>query len=248
MKFGAQEIQLGFDTGADLSIITASLAKKFGFNIFDSKVQVGNVAGQNVPARMGVADEITIGNAAVKNAVFLVFEDKDLFIPPDFQINGIIGLPVIAALGEITVRNDGHIEIPAKPASAGESNLCYEQLKLVLQAEVMGEPVRFILDTGASHSTLYRSFESKFAKNFNMAESEKHKVQGIGGYRMVKNFAAKDVELKIGESTGRFEKIPLLMQKTEALSKMFYGNLGLDLLKQFTSATFNFRAMTLTVH
>jgi hypothetical protein len=248
MPFGAQEIQLGFDTGADLSLITASLAKKFGLKIFGSKVQVGNVAGQDVPARMGLADEITIGNAVVKNAVFLVFDDKDLFIPPDFQINGIIGLPVIAALGEITVRNDGHIEIPAKPASTGESNLCYEQLKLVLQAAVADQPVPFLMDTGASHSTLYRSFEKKFAKAFEMTQSEKHKVQGIGGYRMVKNFAAKDVQLKIGESTGTFEKIPLLMQTTEGLSKVFYGNLGLDLLKQFTTATFNFRDMTLTVH
>jgi hypothetical protein len=50
-------------------------------------------------AAIGVAPFVELGSTIVRNVVFLVFDDQDLTFADGFQIQGILGLPVIKALG-----------------------------------------------------------------------------------------------------------------------------------------------------
>jgi|SRR5580700_477264 predicted aspartyl protease len=64
-----------FDTGAELSVLTESEAKRFGLREHQASVQVGDVNGTLVKRRIAVADELAIGSNLIKHVAFLVLPD-----------------------------------------------------------------------------------------------------------------------------------------------------------------------------
>ncbi|HET6990317.1 MAG TPA: retropepsin-like aspartic protease, partial [Bacteroidia bacterium] len=88
------------DTGANLSTLSESEAKKMGVKILDVNFDVTSSSRSAVQSKLGVANKLEIGNVIFRNVVFIVLPDKSLsFLGGIYKIKGIIGLPVIAALG-----------------------------------------------------------------------------------------------------------------------------------------------------
>src|SRR5580700_6173662 len=88
-----------FDTGAELSVLTESEAKRFGLRAHPASVQVGDVNGTQVNTRIAVADELSIGSIRIRHVAFLVLPDNQ----PPFNAQspgsrGLIGIPVLLAL------------------------------------------------------------------------------------------------------------------------------------------------------
>jgi Aspartyl protease len=86
-----------FDTGAELSVLTESEAKRFGLRIRPTSAQLGDVNGTKVNAQIAVADELSIGSIKVEHVAFLVLPDNQ---PPFNEQSpgsrGLIGLPPAA--------------------------------------------------------------------------------------------------------------------------------------------------------
>jgi predicted aspartyl protease len=247
LEINGQKISLGFDTGANLSVITSSVAKKLALRHIDALLDVVAVAGNTVKAKLAVAREIKIGNAILHNVVFLVFEDKDLYISEaKFQIDGLIGFPVIEALREITFVRGGEIHIPTAPAKVGEQNMCFDGLTPLIAGWFKGKRLIFALDTGATKSTLYPPFYHEY-EDVIKAEYEKHneRVRGVGGYKEIEGYLAKNIVMTFSGRGARFAQIPILTEHTTDNSRHFYGNLGQDLIKQFEEMTLNFEAMSI---
>jgi predicted aspartyl protease len=85
-----------FDTGAELSVLTESEAKRFGLRAHPASVQVGDVTGTQVNTRIAVADELSIGSIRIRRVAFLVLPDNQ----PPFNdqspgSRGLIGIPVL---------------------------------------------------------------------------------------------------------------------------------------------------------
>ena len=60
-----------FDTGANISTITISAAKKFRMKIIPVDIEVGAITGAKVQAQLAVCDKLTLGNIDIHHAVFL---------------------------------------------------------------------------------------------------------------------------------------------------------------------------------
>ena len=146
-----------FDTGAELSILSESEAKRFGLPIQSASVQVGDVNGTQVQARIATADELTIGSLRVRHVASLVFPDNQ---PPFDQLahgsRGLIGLPVLLAFKTFTWGMEKTFEIgPASPLkSVPHANLCFDGNHPLVQVAYDKRPLVFTLDTGATNTDL----------------------------------------------------------------------------------------------
>lgn len=81
------------DTGASFSTISASVATRFGIEMFGHRVTVCSSTRRSVAVRLDIAKLLKIGNATIKNVVFIVMPDSELSIPCRLRIGVIIGLP-----------------------------------------------------------------------------------------------------------------------------------------------------------
>lgn len=64
-----------FDTGANISVVSKSLAKKFGVKILPDKAIVNSISGIKMDCELGYCD-INLNEFEIKNALFLVFADS----------------------------------------------------------------------------------------------------------------------------------------------------------------------------
>mgnify|MGYP001166229050 CR=1 FL=1 len=240
VKKGAVIIDFIFDTGANLSTIIESTAAKMGMNQLGGSIEVGSITGAKVKAKMALCPEFSIGNIVVKNAVFLVFPDEALAFPQiDYQINGIIGFPVIEAMGEIQINKADDFIVPntATPISGQEMALDF----LIPVIRIGDEHYTF--DTGAVGTTLYPKYFEKHKPEIIATYKESDiEFGGAGGMTTKKGYVITFAPL-INAKIHSLENVQLLIQQSGDEEKFFYGNIGQDLIKQFEKMTISFRGM-----
>lgn len=238
-----------FDTGANLSTISESGARAFGFRIIDRPVEAGTASGRNTPGRLAVAPEFRIGAATVRNAVFLVLPDSALAFPQiDYRIHGIVGFPVIAALGEVTLTRAGELVVDPAPASSagmdGEPNLCLNGLEPLVRVTMGPDTLHFGLDTGAQNSTLFPPFHALRRADVEGRGTERTtRVGGAGGSREMRSFAYGPVTLAVGGREATVARLSVLPERTIERSRYVYGDIGQDVIRQFEAMTLDFRRM-----
>lgn len=236
-----------FDTGANISTINESEAKKLGLVIYESDVEVGSISGNTVRSRLGVAKQLQIGNVTLKNVVFLVFPDESLFIKQiNFQIRGILGFPAIEALRQVTWTSDKRIIIPEKPDRSDLRNLALDGLTPLIRASYGSKDLTFAFDTGASTSILYPAFFNAFEKDITAGRVPvMEKVTGAGGSRDINAYSLDEPEFEFAGKKASFKTLKVLTEETTGSSRYFYGNIGRDLISQFDKMTINFEAMSI---
>ena len=247
VEVGGTKMDFVFDTGANLSTITASTASRLGLNIIEADVSVGSSSDIKVNSKLGVAPELKLGNITLRNVVFLVLDDKSLFFPQaNYQINGIIGFPIIEAIGSVTISRDDVLTTNRVEGSTSEPNMALEELKPLVQATIGGVKMIFLLDSGAVSSTFYPAFfkarEKEIVKN---ATRRKIRLGGAGGSKEVQAYFVKDLEMIIGGKTARLAKAEVITEAINDDSREFYGNLGQDIIKQFDKMTVDLKNMQL---
>jgi len=245
MSINNINLQLGLDTGANYSFIMRSLAEKTRMKIIDADINIDNAAGQVLIADLGVAVKMGIGHAELKNVVFLIFEDRDLFFAQaNLQIKGCIGFPVISSLGEVIFHKMSSLTIPAIPSSFNLQNLCLDELTPIVAGYYRGQRFAFCLDTGAGKSVLYPPFFKTFKEDLKKKHQlQSEKVQGLGGFREIPAYVIKEAAISFGNKKAIFHNLPVLTDFTLNDSHYFFGNLGRDLLNQFNTMTINFKSM-----
>jgi hypothetical protein len=235
-----------FDTGANLSVVTSSTAKKLNLKVIESSVSVGSSTDVKVKSKLAVAPQLKIGNLTVNNVVFLVLEDKSLFFPQvNYQINGIIGFPVMEAFGNVTITQKNEFSVKEKSEKQSlEPNLCLDEFKPLIAANYNKQRMIFAFDTGAVTSTFYplffRANEVEILKTSN---PQKMKIGGAGGFKEVEAYNLNNLDLMIAGKPVRMAKAKILTAPVNDESKYFYGNLGQDLIKQFERMTLDFKSM-----
>jgi predicted aspartyl protease len=119
-----------FDTGANMSAITESEARRMRLAVRDTTMYVSGSTGKKTPLRLAVANDLRFGRARLGSVVFLVLKDEALYLAPvKYQISGILGLPVIRALGCVTMSNEGWFQIQTGgPTEEGEPNLFFQRV------------------------------------------------------------------------------------------------------------------------
>jgi hypothetical protein len=100
------------DTGANESVISRSLASQLHLPILPGVAHTsGGVTGIENELYVALMPSLPLGGVTARNVVLLVLDDANLTIPipngRSYRIAGIIGFPVLRALGRITFHHDG---------------------------------------------------------------------------------------------------------------------------------------------
>jgi predicted aspartyl protease len=158
------------DTGAAFSVVSQSVARQAGVRELGATARFSATGNGEANAGLGVADEVVIAEAKLRNVVVLILPDDymDIF-SGETKVGAIIGLPVFLKMGRIAMLpgKDGP-EFTFGP-SGGQpgkaSNMRLHKLIPIVSGTLKRpEPqaVNMLLDTGASVT----SFNARFAASF----------------------------------------------------------------------------------
>lgn len=229
-----------FDTGANFSTVTESTARKLKMQIMDTTViDVGSITGNKVKSKIGVCPEFSLGDIIVKNAVFLVMPDEALAIPQiPFQINGIIGFPVIEAMKEVQLTRSGEFIVPSQRSTHQEQNMALSFLTPVIRLD----EGNFTFDSGANSTMLYDNYFKKHKDSIvaNFPETD-IRFGGAGGHTTIKGYRVP-FATTISNRLIRLDSVELLKESLKE-ENHFTGNFGQDLIGQFEKMTLNFESM-----
>ena len=240
-----------FDTGAELSVLTESEAKRFGLRVRPTSAQVTDVNGTRVNTQIAVADELSIGSIRIKHVAFLVLPDNQPpFSEQSSGTSGLIGIPVLLALQTFVWGADKSFEIGIKssPKSAPHAALCFDGNRPVVQVVYDKQALAFALDTGATNTDLYPPFASAFPALIRSAiKTDSYKMEGVGGAKYMEAATLESLKFSIGGFPATLKSVGVLLKPTTDASRFFAGNLGIDLLQQAHKTTFDFKTMTLSL-
>ncbi|GHC60819.1 retropepsin-like aspartic protease [Ulvibacter litoralis] len=236
--------QFIFDTGANLSVVSETTSQKLGIEILlNSTINVNALTGGSVKARLGWAREINIENITLNNVVFLVFKNADLAFPSiNYQINGILGYPVIAALGEIQIGKEGVFKVPkVTPTNSKDRNLALDILTPITKVD----DLLYTFDTGAASTMLYPVYYQ-----LNKASIEKKYIKEsiqLGGAGGVINYQGFHFPHTIDAFDKKITLETILLIDMKQKHHRIMGNLGQDYLGQFGTMILNFRSMHISL-
>ncbi len=251
---GRAPVQIGdstraylLDTGANFSVLSHSEVRALGLAVRPAGVQVGTSTGSRVRADVTVAPRVRVGGIELSDVVFLVLPDEALSFGPSLRIAGLIGFPVVAALGEVEFRRDGIVRIPAEVPVRPDPNLALRNLTPLVSVTLMGEPAICELDTGAGETVILQPFFERFRERIERAgQPETVRTAGAGGARTIGAFALRDVPLVVGGVT---VTRPQLRAYTQSVAvdptQSSDCRLGQDVLRSFPGYTLNLRSMNL---
>ena len=225
-----------FDTGANLSTVTESEAKRMGLTIHEVKAWVDGSTGQRNSLHIAVANTIRFGGAQVDNGVLLVLRDEALNISPlHYQISGILGLPVLRAIGRIGIGKSGEVVMgPSVPASAGPPNLYFDGQSPIVEIEHNRHQLQMFFDSGANATVLYPSFrKALLSREQSHLQNKREKTAGAGGTIYQRTSAVvPTLSIDLLGKEIELERISLLHEPPTGSSRYRDGVIGMDALRE----------------
>lgn len=230
-----------FDTGANLSTITETTAQNMKLTMYESEIEVGSSTNLSVQTKLAVADSLYIGDLLFENVGFIVVPDGHMVIPVlDYEITGVIGLPVIQQMEEFHIEKDGTILIPEHIQDRNLHNLCLYGLSAIVQMTTSNDTLLFNLDTGARNTELSNLYYQKHKES---VEKEgvltKRQRAGVGGIVEVEEYHLKDFPYTIGNHNNILPDLKVSLSEYTFYIGL-HGNLGEDVFTQFDKMILNF--------
>ena len=235
-----------FDTRANISTITQSYANKLSLQTLPVSYYEGSsITGIRFKTGVAIADSLYLGNILISHVVFQVVPDSILyFAPADFQINIIIGFPVIEQLKEVHFFKDGRMEVPATATISDLHNLALDGLNpVILLGTNSGDKLCFAFDFGANKSILFAAYFQKY-KSAVLSNGVKTTAEygGAGGTKQREVITLPSVDLFLGERKIRLDSVDVFSGKIYP-GQTFYGNIGQDFINLFQELIINFQDM-----
>lgn len=227
-------VPMVLDTGAGLTVVTAGTAALLGARVGTDSVEVGSVTGARVRAALGVVPSLAIGGTRVDDVAVLVFRDEDLSFPQaGYAIRGIIGYPVLAALGR--VRIEGGRALVVEGAVRGAVPLAARNVAVDGHAPLVAVGVRgvegtWLLDTGSQASFgLPRLLARHEAWIRRTGKPMSGGLGGAGGTTTVTGFTLPRVRLAVGGRAVDVARLDVHARATNDRAERLDGVLGVDL-------------------
>lgn len=246
-----QQQEMVVDTGANLSVLSASAAQRLGIRVESTQTEVTNGVDGQVPVRVGVADVLEVAGTRVRNVAFLIIDDAQLTfaqVPGGYRIDAILGLPVLRALGRIRMeRASFTVEAPAATAGSAPANLSASANDLYARLSIGGHDVPLLLDTGASQTTLSSRFATANPDVLAGLDRGSTRMASAGGAVQVQNATWPNQPVTIGSRSVTMPAVRIALPVDGAPTPRTMGTIGLDLLRRFDSFTLDFRIMRLEV-
>ena len=249
LKIGEAKRQFSLDTGANFSVIMTSEAKELGLTIRPAGVEVATSTGTRVQADVAVAKQMSIGKVDYSNVVFLVFPDELLTFPGGHRIPGLIGFPVVEAMGEIRFRRDDVMEIPSNPPVRKLGNLALDDLDPLVQVRYGRDELVCRLDTGANKTVFYEPFYQRYRERLDaLGRKVTVTTGGVGGFQEIPALQLPRLAMTIAAGGTNLRDVDVYLRPIRAPEENYlYCNIGLDVLHRFSAYVVNFRDMALVL-
>jgi hypothetical protein len=223
-------------------------AAMFGVAVDESSARVSDQAGGATKISTAVVDELSIGDARLRNVAFLVMPDsqepmKDLSLGE----RGLIGIQIPVALRSISWKSDRTFQTGPKTAHGKdlETNLCFDGLLPVTRVQFQGKPLDFVLDSGeGAGSQLWTRFADDFAALLKERGTKaKHQVTEVGGSNERDTIELPEIQLLVGGLRATLQ--PARVFAKPVGDDFHHGHLGLDVLSQAREVRLDFASMSL---
>ena len=248
LSINGKSAEFFLDTGANLSFLSESEAKRLGLSVQESNAKSYGAAGAQAAFRTAVAQELTVGGIRLRNVAFMVLHDDEPVFPElEPGERGAIGLPVLLAMGTIQWNASGDFRIGFPPDSGRiEQNLCFDGANPVTRLEFEQRQLNASFDTGDEVSEMGPAFAKQFAVFVNQhGKKSTKRVEGFGGSTELKEMLLPELRFKVGGLQVVLHPAHVLLGPTGEGSHSHFATVGLDLLRQARQVTIDFEGLRL---
>lgn len=234
------------DTGAQISVVSASLARKIGVRLVSDQARIGSTT-DDVQGGVGVIDRLQIGDATVENVPVMVLPDSNLKIGDLPQIQAICGLPVFAAFHRVAWLDGGDtlvIGSGVPPPSRDAMHFYWHEQGIGIPISTSKGTMGAHFDTGEDHTILHAPAHILLSQSIEQTGShDTSSVGGVGGIRKVVTERYKEVTLNIAGASTIFYNI-----KIDDNSKADGARVGYDFVSQTKILILDFDTMQISAH
>jgi hypothetical protein len=249
LRIGDAKRQFSLDTGANFSVIMASEAKALGLTIRPAGVEVATSTSRKVLADVALAEQMSIGKIDYTNVVFLVFPDELLTFPGGHKIPGLLGFPVVEAMGEVRFRLDDVLEIPSRPPVRKLGNLALDDLDPLVQVRYGRDDLVCRLDTGADKTVFYEPFYRRYSDRLDaLGRKVTVTTGGVGGFQELPALQVPRLSVTMAAAGANLQEVDIYTSPIRAPEDNYlFCNVGLDVLHKFSAYVINLRDMALVL-
>ena len=255
------------DPTAPFNLIARSVAREVGLKVSDESATIHTLTGKPIQVHATLIPRITIGGRlTLRNMTAFVFEDKDYGFPQGKeQVQGVLGFPAVSALGSLTITDYGTVlieprrerpdrehtgqepETAAKDGAQAGARFFVDGDQMIVALGPVGGERMFAVDAGGQQSYLTSRYYSEHAKSFG-GKPELFKVPGSEKLAPQPAYTAETIPLAVGGTRVEAHFLQVLtVPLGQAAIDDVYGVLGVDVLDQLRSYTFDYRTMRFSV-
>lgn len=230
-----QPVRYAFDTGAGISALSESEARRLGLTVRRPDSDDGFPSA--------VVRELSVGNVRLANVSFAVFSDTyDAWSQAPPGRRGVLGLPVLLAFGSVRWSRDGTLTLnpmaEAEAPTPEAPNLAFDGTDVLVEVDAGGKTLPFRLDSGAGATTVNEHFGEEFPE---LVPAGARELVGADGREGV---LLPEVTLTISGVAAELSPVRMVRGQDEG---RWAGSIGLDVLQQGSAFTIDFVNMRVTL-
>jgi hypothetical protein len=258
----AKPLLTRFDTGAEISLLSASTAKAWGVTMLEGSATLLGAGGSTFLAQPGFLPALMIGKAHFHNVAVYVTADENLYFAPlKLQLNATLGYTVLHALGRLNFRQDGSLHVEAKSPERDPNSTTLWLANHFLLIELATRPVfkgktlvdeaddqLFVLDTGSFSTVLTDRYLAEHKDLFNGQTPKTGTLGGADGAHDLLAYGVHNLPL-FANASGVLvlDGQHVLAQPMVGPGEDYFGIIGQDVLSRLPGYTIDFRTMTFAV-
>ncbi len=236
------------DPNLSLSVMDSTTASRHALKLLGGPVSV-TFRGARLTGKIATIDDLDFGFVSVTNAAVIVVDDA-VFASAGMSgsTHGVLGLPVLASLGSVTLTVDGQVRISSPGSDADTASVPSFALgddAVQLSTVVDGRRALMILDLSAPTTVLYPEFLRAFPSIARDAKlTSIVGTTATGRLGAVPAYALSSFGLTVGTRPFQFITVNVLMRDPRAVPDGVVGAMGQDAIRAGNRMTLDFAAMT----
>lgn len=239
-----------FDPAENFTMVARSKAELVGLKLSKDTLTISSITGAPIYVHATVIPKLKLGDAIFHNVPAVVYDDLDLYDKAhQYQIEGVLGQPLLALLGQVTVSDSENLTFSEAPPLQEGAPFFTDEDQLIVAAGKDGSGGLYTVNPAATSSLFSSRFYDTHLAQFAHLRMDLVKLPGnkISQEIPIPAYHAETLHLTFGGMPITLHDIEVLAQPAGAQEDRFYGLLGNDALSQLKSYTFDFRSMKFIV-